>query len=65
LIAALNNESIELNQYRIDRFELRRYFRIYLSSCYLGVAKPHAAISQAALRVVHWLATCSIGSHDA
>ena len=24
LIAALNNESVELNQYRIDRFELRR-----------------------------------------
>ena len=52
LIAALNNESVELNQYRIDRFGLRRYFRIFLSSCYLGVAKPHAAIFQAALHVL-------------
>ena len=52
LIAALNNESAELNQYRIDRFELRRYFRVFLSSCYLGVAKPHAAIFQAALHVL-------------
>jgi putative hydrolase of the HAD superfamily len=52
LIAALNNESVELNQYRIDRFELRRYFRIFLTSCYLGVAKPHAAMFEAALHVL-------------
>ena len=52
LIAALNNESIELNQYRIDRFELRRYFRVFLSSCYLNVAKPHAALFEKALRVL-------------
>jgi putative hydrolase of the HAD superfamily len=52
LIAALNNESVELNQYRIDRFELRRYFRIFLSSCYLGVSKPHGAMFQTALHVL-------------
>lgn len=52
LIAALNNESLELNQYRIDRFELRRYVRIFLSSCYLGVAKPHGAMFRTALDVL-------------
>ena len=52
LIAALNNESVELNQYRVDRFELRRYFRIFLTSCYLGVAKPDDAMFEAALHVL-------------
>lgn len=52
LIAALNNESIELNQYRIERFELRRYFRVFLSSCYLHVAKPHGAVFQTALQML-------------
>ena len=51
-VGAINNEPLELNQYRIDRFELRRYFRIFLSSCYLGVAKPHGAMFETALHVL-------------
>ncbi|MGQ0811510.1 MAG: HAD family hydrolase [Nitrospiraceae bacterium] len=40
LVAALNNESLELNRYRIERFQLGGYCDLFLSSCYLGVRKP-------------------------
>jgi len=49
LIAALNNESLELNNYRIERFGLRRYFSAFFSSCYLGVRKPDRGIYRLAL----------------
>ena len=52
VMVALNNESSPLNQYRIDRFDLRRYFRCFLSSCYLGVRKPHDAIYERALQIM-------------
>lgn len=44
LLATLNNESTELNRYRIDTFELRRWFTIFFSSCYLGLRKPDEKI---------------------
>jgi putative hydrolase of the HAD superfamily len=50
-MAALNNESFALNQYRIERFELRRYFRCFFSSCYLGVRKPDPRIYELALHL--------------
>ena len=40
LVAALNNESLELNRYRIERFQLGGYCELFLSSCYLDVRKP-------------------------
>lgn len=52
LLATLNNESLELNQYRIERFGLKDHFDLFLSSCYLGVAKPEPAIYNIALGVV-------------
>ncbi len=51
LIAALNNESLELNQYRIERFGLRKLFAVFFSSCYLGVRKPDAGIYKLALSI--------------
>ncbi len=51
LIATLNNESLELNRHRIERFGLRSYFDVFLSSCFLGVTKPDAAIYQRALQI--------------
>jgi putative hydrolase of the HAD superfamily len=51
LICALNNESLELNLYRIERFDLRRYFTAFFSSCFLGVRKPDEAIYRAALNI--------------
>lgn len=51
LMAALNNESLEINDYRIATFKLRQYFEIFFSSCYLGVRKPHAEIYELALKI--------------
>ncbi|HEV2352087.1 MAG TPA: HAD-IA family hydrolase [Terriglobia bacterium] len=52
LMTTLNNESTELNQYRIDKFGLRKYFTAFFSSCYLGVKKPDEAIYVLALDLV-------------
>ncbi|HEX9105811.1 MAG TPA: HAD family phosphatase [Longimicrobiales bacterium] len=49
LLCALNNESRELNRYRIDTFGLRELFDVFFSSCYLGVTKPDPAIFRLAL----------------
>ena len=51
LVATLNNESRDLNEYRIRTFNLREYFDVFLSSCYLGVRKPDAAIYKLALSI--------------
>jgi len=52
LLGALNNESRELNEYRLEVFGLRGCFDVLLSSCYLGLRKPDAAIYQRAIDVV-------------
>lgn len=52
LLAILNNESRELNDYRIDTFGLRDYFSLFLSSCYLRVRKPEPEIFNLALDIV-------------
>jgi putative hydrolase of the HAD superfamily len=49
LVATLNNESAELNAYRIQHFQLTRNFSAFFTSCYLGVRKPDAAIYKLAL----------------
>lgn len=51
VMAMLNNESLELNEYRIRQFGLRKYFSVFLSSCYLGVRKPEKAIYRMALQL--------------
>jgi putative hydrolase of the HAD superfamily len=49
--AALNNESLEINAYRIRHFHLREYFEAFFSSCYLGVRKPDRGIYSLALKI--------------
>lgn len=51
LLAALNNESLELNQHRIGEAHLRDCFTAFLSSCYLGVRKPDEKIYRLALGI--------------
>ncbi len=51
LLAALNNESLEINEYRIHTFHLRDYFQVFFSSCYLGVRKPDAGIYRLAMSI--------------
>ncbi len=50
-LATLNNESRELNLYRIEKFNLRDYFSAFFSSCFLGVSKPHPEIYRMALDI--------------
>ncbi|HXH51398.1 MAG TPA: HAD-IA family hydrolase [Terriglobia bacterium] len=49
LLSTLNNESRELNLHRIEHFELRKYFTLFLSSCFLGVKKPEDEMFRLAL----------------
>jgi putative hydrolase of the HAD superfamily len=51
LLATINNESLDLNRHRIERFGLRRYFTIFFSSCFVGVEKPNEAIFRMALQM--------------
>jgi putative hydrolase of the HAD superfamily len=51
IMAALNNESKEINEYRIAQFKLRDYFEAFFSSCYLGVRKPDIKIYQRVLEI--------------
>jgi putative hydrolase of the HAD superfamily len=51
LMAAVNNEGAEINDYRIARFGLRRMFASFFSSCYVGLRKPNAPIYRLALNV--------------
>jgi putative hydrolase of the HAD superfamily len=39
-LMTLNNESDELNRYRIAKFRISEVFEAFLSSCWLGVRKP-------------------------
>ncbi len=50
-IGAINNEPLELNQFRIEAFHLRRSFQVFFSSCYVHSRKPEEAIFRVALAV--------------
>ena len=50
-VGAINNEPLELNQFRIEAFDLRRNFLVFLSSCYLRSRKPEETIYRVALEV--------------
>lgn len=50
-IGAINNEPLELNQYRIEAFHLRKDFLVFFSSCYVHSRKPEETIFRVALEV--------------
>lgn len=50
-VGAINNEPLELNQYRIEAFDLRRNFQVFFSSCYIRSRKPEETIFRVALEV--------------
>jgi putative hydrolase of the HAD superfamily len=52
LVGALNNEARETNEFRFQKFGLRNVFDVALSSCYLGLRKPDAAIYKRALDIL-------------
>jgi putative hydrolase of the HAD superfamily len=51
VMAALNNESRELNEYRIDKFDLKNIFHVFFSSCYTGRRKPDPDAYRFALQI--------------
>ncbi|MGA9294325.1 MAG: HAD family phosphatase [Ignavibacteriaceae bacterium] len=53
LMAAINNESYELNLFRINNFKLYKYFTSFFSSGFLNTRKPEPLIYKIALDVLH------------
>jgi putative hydrolase of the HAD superfamily len=51
LLATINNEALELNERRIRQFQLRREFKAFFSSCFVGIRKPDEGIFKIALEV--------------
>lgn len=51
-LAAINNESFELNNFRIKKFKLNKYFKAFFSSSYLHERKPETEIFNIALNVL-------------
>lgn len=52
-LMTLNNESEELNTYRIEKFGISLIFEAFLSSCWLGVRKPIRRFYHRALGIAH------------
>ena len=49
LMCSINNESRELNEYRIRKFGLGEIFMLFVGSCYVGLRKPEEGIYRLAL----------------
>jgi putative hydrolase of the HAD superfamily len=52
LMATINNESREMNDYRIKQFGLSEIFDLFVSSCYVGMRKPDEKIYRLALDLI-------------
>jgi putative hydrolase of the HAD superfamily len=51
LMSTINNESKELNLFRIQSFGLREIFSLFVSSCFVGLRKPEEGIYRLALEI--------------
>jgi len=54
-IVAINNEARELNDYRINKFQLNQFVDFFISSCFVHLRKPDADIFRLALDIAHVL----------
>jgi putative hydrolase of the HAD superfamily len=52
LMATINNESREMNEYRIKQFGLAQILDLFVSSCYVGMRKPDEKIYRLALDLI-------------
>ena len=50
-MGTINNESRELNIHRIETFGLRKIFRLFVSSCFVGLRKPESGIYRLAIEI--------------
>jgi putative hydrolase of the HAD superfamily len=53
-MGTLNNESRELNLHRIEKFGLREIFRVFVSSCFVGLRKPESGIYRLAIEITQF-----------
>ena len=53
-MATINNESRELNYDRMEKFGLRKIFRLFVSSCFVGLRKPESEIYRMALELTQF-----------
>ncbi len=54
-VFSINNESRELNDYRIKKFSLHQLFDGFFSSCHVGMRKPDPGIFQLAMDIAQVL----------
>ena len=52
MLGCLNNEAREPNEYRFRKYNLRDAFDVSLSSCYMGLRKPHPEMYKRALDIL-------------
>jgi putative hydrolase of the HAD superfamily len=50
-MGTINNESRELNLYRIQKYGMRDIFRLFVSSCFVGLRKPESGIYHLAIEL--------------
>jgi putative hydrolase of the HAD superfamily len=50
-MGTINNESRELNLYRIGKFGMRKIFNLFVSSCFVGLRKPEHEIYRLAMEI--------------
>jgi len=53
-MGTINNESREVNRYRIEKFGLRPMFQVFFSSCFVGLRKPEREIYRLALETTQF-----------
>lgn len=53
-MGTINNESRELNDFRIEKFGLRKIFQLFVSSCFVGLRKPESDIYRLALDITQF-----------
>ncbi len=63
-VATLNNESRELNEYRLDAFKLRSLFDFFICSGYVHEMKPMAGIYNAAVDISGFAADTALFIDD-
>jgi FMN phosphatase YigB (HAD superfamily) len=64
MLATLNNESRELNDYRLNAFRLRPFFDYFICSGYVHEMKPHPGIYRAAVEISGHLAETALFIDD-
>jgi putative hydrolase of the HAD superfamily len=50
-MGTLNNESREMNLHRIEKYGMREIFRLFVSSCFVGLRKPESGIYRLAIEI--------------